>query len=155
SGAGGAAANSMRVAALPTAFEPAKLEEGEESLVLRRHGPDLEPGWKLGRPRAVRDGAGARGGKADGPCSRLRCPADPHEPTSPARRCARPGHRGLQGWRKRNILKNLCRFFSSRRRHTRLVSDWSSDVCSSDLSDRSLVLPTIEEVHRWQTITQF
>ena len=26
-------------------------------------------------------------------------------------------------------------FFSSRRRHTRLVSDWSSDVCSSDLVD--------------------
>src|SRR5258706_7233094 len=27
-----------------------------------------------------------------------------------------------------------CAFvFSSRRRHTRLVSDWSSDVCSSDL----------------------
>ena len=25
-------------------------------------------------------------------------------------------------------------FFSSRRRHTRLVRDWSSDVCSSDLS---------------------
>src|SRR5262249_59138498 len=25
-------------------------------------------------------------------------------------------------------------FFSSRRRHTSLVSDWSSDVCSSDLS---------------------
>src|SRR5438046_5646000 len=24
--------------------------------------------------------------------------------------------------------------FSSRRRHTRLVSDWSSDVCSSDLT---------------------
>src|SRR6266571_1918821 len=24
-------------------------------------------------------------------------------------------------------------FFSSRRRHTRLTSDWSSDVCSSDL----------------------
>src|SRR5437016_11182581 len=24
-------------------------------------------------------------------------------------------------------------FFSSRRRHTRLFSDWSSDVCSSDL----------------------
>src|SRR5438046_10256658 len=24
-------------------------------------------------------------------------------------------------------------FFSSRRRHTMLVSDWSSDVCSSDL----------------------
>src|SRR5438093_9204687 len=28
-------------------------------------------------------------------------------------------------------------FFSSRRRHTRLVSDWSSDVCSSDLIDFS------------------
>src|SRR5258706_832862 len=27
-------------------------------------------------------------------------------------------------------------FFSSRRRHTRLVSDWSSDVCSSDLDRR-------------------
>src|SRR5258706_6801616 len=27
----------------------------------------------------------------------------------------------------------LTLFFSSRRRHTRLVSDWSSDVCSSDL----------------------
>src|SRR5438093_12777964 len=29
------------------------------------------------------------------------------------------------------IINNF--FFSSRRRHTRLVSDWSSDVCSSDL----------------------
>src|SRR5262245_64251764 len=26
-------------------------------------------------------------------------------------------------------------FFSSRRRHTRCLSDWSSDVCSSDLPD--------------------
>src|ERR1022692_288590 len=26
-------------------------------------------------------------------------------------------------------------FFSSRRRHTRLQGDWSSDVCSSDLPD--------------------
>src|SRR5258706_2154621 len=31
-------------------------------------------------------------------------------------------------------------FFSSRRRHTRLVSDWSSDVCSSDLVDAKLGL---------------
>src|SRR5690242_20971199 len=30
-------------------------------------------------------------------------------------------------------------FFSSRRRHTRLTCDWSSDVCSSDLE------PTIAE----------
>src|SRR5258705_1713573 len=27
-------------------------------------------------------------------------------------------------------------FFSSRRRHTRCLSDWSSDVCSSDLERR-------------------
>src|SRR5699024_11543037 len=27
-------------------------------------------------------------------------------------------------------------FFSSRRRHTRSKRDWSSDVCSSDLSER-------------------
>src|SRR5437762_8654797 len=27
-------------------------------------------------------------------------------------------------------------FFSSRRRHTRYIGDWSSDVCSSDLSAR-------------------
>src|SRR5690242_8372403 len=26
-------------------------------------------------------------------------------------------------------------FFSSRRRHTRLTCDWSSDVCSSDLEE--------------------
>src|SRR5256885_11564188 len=26
-------------------------------------------------------------------------------------------------------------FFSSRRRHTRLQGDWSSDVCSSDLAE--------------------
>src|SRR2546422_2468007 len=29
-------------------------------------------------------------------------------------------------------------FFSSRRRHTRCSRDWSSDVCSSDLSTRDL-----------------
>src|SRR5256885_8628329 len=28
----------------------------------------------------------------------------------------------------------VCFFFSSRRRHTRLQGDWSSDVCSSDLA---------------------
>src|SRR5262245_65282506 len=30
-------------------------------------------------------------------------------------------------------LCDLFFFFSSRRRHTRCLSDWSSDVCSSDL----------------------
>src|SRR5262249_59001499 len=36
-------------------------------------------------------------------------------------------------------------FFSSRRRHTRLVSDWSSDVCSSDLRTPS----DSAGQHRW------
>src|ERR1039457_1334499 len=34
-------------------------------------------------------------------------------------------------------------FFSSRRRHTRLQGDWSSDVCSSDLY-REFVLPLLD-----------
>src|SRR5690606_39512560 len=33
-------------------------------------------------------------------------------------------------------------FFSSRRRHTRFSRDWSSDVCSSDLSIRYLNFDT-------------
>src|SRR5436853_2200363 len=32
-------------------------------------------------------------------------------------------------------------FFSSRRRHTRCLSDWSSDVCSSDLCERARPSP--------------
>ena len=32
-----------------------------------------------------------------------------------------------------DILFFVCFFFSSRRRHTRSLCDWSSDVCSSDL----------------------
>src|SRR6266487_4670934 len=32
-----------------------------------------------------------------------------------------------------SALPNNFFFFSSRRRHTRLTGDWSSDVCSSDL----------------------
>src|SRR5262249_56481231 len=36
----------------------------------------------------------------------------------------------------RGVLSCGFFFFSSRRRHTRLVSDWSSDVCSSDLFSR-------------------
>src|SRR6266480_7735217 len=36
-------------------------------------------------------------------------------------------------------------FFSSRRRHTRLTCDWSSDVCSSDLSD-----PEVARLTRYQ-----
>src|SRR5256885_3205845 len=32
-----------------------------------------------------------------------------------------------------SVGRELLFFFSSRRRHTRLQGDWSSDVCSSDL----------------------
>src|SRR5256885_4521440 len=32
-----------------------------------------------------------------------------------------------------SVISLCCFFFSSRRRHTRLQGDWSSDVCSSDL----------------------
>src|SRR5437588_98520 len=34
-----------------------------------------------------------------------------------------------------NIFVFFFFFFSSRRRHTRSLCDWSSDVCSSDLSE--------------------
>src|SRR5215211_8835902 len=34
-----------------------------------------------------------------------------------------------------------CFFFSSRRRHTRSLCDWSSDVCSSDLSAPETIKP--------------
>src|SRR6266480_2500796 len=38
-------------------------------------------------------------------------------------------------------------FFSSRRRHTRLTCDWSSDVCSSDLTvPAANTLPSLEVV---------
>src|SRR5438093_333435 len=39
----------------------------------------------------------------------------------------------------------VCSVASSRRRHTRLVSDWSSDVCSSDLTSfkHCIVAPSI------------
>src|SRR2546426_8632497 len=33
-------------------------------------------------------------------------------------------------------------FFSSRRRHTRLQGDWSSDVCSSDLDPQAIFYAT-------------
>src|SRR3989454_5256922 len=42
---------------------------------------------------------------------------------------SRRRHTRLQG----DWSSDVCFFFSSRRRHTRLQGDWSSDVCSSDL----------------------
>src|SRR5205807_6822920 len=43
--------------------------------------------------------------------------------------------------RHSDVRVRLLFFFSSRRRHTRLQGDWSSDVCSSDLS--------LSEAHRF------
>src|SRR2546426_6315560 len=40
---------------------------------------------------------------------------------------------GVLGDQRRVIVYPVRFFFSSRRRHTRLQGDWSSDVCSSDL----------------------
>src|SRR5437868_4015233 len=53
-------------------------------------------------------------------------------------------HRGIVGILPSGLVQlgrtiryrwTTCFFFSSRRRHTRSKRDWSSDVCSSDLSD--------------------
>src|SRR5258706_10005900 len=44
-------------------------------------------------------------------------------------------------------------FFSSRRRHTILVSDWSSDVCSSDLVCRLLLEKKEEHTSELQSLT--
>src|SRR6266446_9197385 len=48
-------------------------------------------------------------------------------------------------------------FFSSRRRHTRLQGDWSSDVCSSDLGGATKVLslpipPTVGELRKTKAV---
>src|SRR5256885_3582281 len=48
-------------------------------------------------------------------------------------RKSRSGSRDVAG-----IIETRCFFFSSRRRHTRLQGDWSSDVCSSDLMEAGL-----------------
>src|SRR5256885_11868742 len=44
-------------------------------------------------------------------------------------------------------------FFSSRRRHTRLQGDWSSDVCSSDLRTPSSLLQVTSLVIRPRTLS--
>src|SRR5438045_6553529 len=45
---------------------------------------------------------------------------------------------GCYRWRDAGVGMTVF-FFSSRRRHTRCLSDWSSDVCSSDLKGEELV----------------
>src|SRR5262245_64670368 len=66
----------------------------------------------------------------------MTCPSPPAFPTS---RTAYPSGIAslLIGISRRCFLRSVSArfwfFFSSRRRHTRCLSDWSSDVCSSDL----------------------
>src|SRR5699024_11660420 len=45
-------------------------------------------------------------------------------------------------------------FFSSRRRHTRSKRDWSSDVCSSDLSSLGTLPVTIETLTENQGVEE-
>src|SRR5437762_10259080 len=44
------------------------------------------------------------------------------------------GGAGAQVFMRNQRSLARCFFFSSRRRHTRYIGDWSSDVCSSDLA---------------------
>src|SRR3972149_3190149 len=45
------------------------------------------------------------------------------------------------------LESSLIFFFSSRRRHTRVDCDWSSDVCSSDLQEVVAVAASAEKLH--------
>ena len=69
------------------------------------------------------------------------------------------------GYKTMNMLFMFCFFFfSSRRRHTRFTSDWSSDVCSSDLPDyrfmtdkiyrKPIPIPTPESDFFWSKVAQ-
>src|SRR5215204_7004686 len=44
-------------------------------------------------------------------------------------------------------------FFSSRRRHTRSLCDWSSDVCSSDLEFADEAARTLQQRDRHRRLT--
>src|SRR5438045_6143317 len=47
-----------------------------------------------------------------------------------------------------HVISFFLFFFSSRRRHTRCLSDWSSDVCSSDLPSSFLkTCPAVTKYH--------
>src|SRR5437763_5492259 len=52
-----------------------------------------------------------------------------------------------------SVLFRLFFFFSSRRRHTRYIGDWSSDVCSSELRAHARLQPDGREAllrnRRW------
>src|SRR5256885_8196839 len=51
----------------------------------------------------------------------------------------RRGEKAYEGVKYNAWRGEILFFFSSRRRHTRLQGDWSSDVCSSDLVRSSSV----------------
>src|SRR6478736_7277067 len=52
------------------------------------------------------------------------------------------------------LVRNGCLFFfSSRRRHTRVDCDWSSDVCASDLVELPNAVPAIVAGVRLATVT--
>src|SRR5476651_1367356 len=46
-----------------------------------------------------------------------------------------------------NIFISCFFFFSSRRRHTRYLRDWSSDMCSSDLHPNLVLLRTFSKIY--------
>src|SRR5256885_9924003 len=56
----------------------------------------------------------------------------------PARN-GRAGARRARKCKRNPQIVTVVFFFSSRRRHTRLQGDWSSDVCSSDLVPRGII----------------
>src|SRR5258705_8397855 len=48
------------------------------------------------------------------------------------------------------VCPNCFFFFSSRRRHTRCLSDWSSDVCSSDLLSETTIPPQRRDDYEYE-----
>src|SRR5256885_3284762 len=55
-------------------------------------------------------------------------------PARPPPSCAVGRGNNAQPVSRYSLCMSVVFFFSSRRRHTRLQGDWSSDVCSSDLA---------------------
>src|SRR5437762_336355 len=52
----------------------------------------------------------------------------------------------------RRTLYHILFFFSSRRRHTRYIGDWSSDVCSSDLGKSKVLVLLTDGVNNKGTV---
>src|SRR2546426_2476897 len=50
---------------------------------------------------------------------------------------------GIRDYKVTGVQTCALFFFSSRRRHTRLQGDWSSDVCSSDLRNSMCSVPFV------------